>query len=416
MLLRTSSEATGQEAVHKQLQTNVDALLSQAPIPIALTNPAKGARAVNFYNIFNLVIPYCQSSLAWTVILDPLKPSNPPDFIFPPGEEAWVRISQLSTLSKWNPLEDPESLLRVILELLGLYQQRQRQLIKSCQERIVFEFETIQEWKGLEVMVKSPGMSGGEVWFLFPLSLSEETRNQIQQLSIWEEWESEKSHQLLVQFPNTSYQQPPDSRILLTKHWARCLGDVAAPAWTEDTCLMMFVPTVVETIEAHINAALLRRSLLVSLRQVFGSPLEYDSTRFLSISFAADIEEFIFVLHFDIPLGFPKDKPVFTAQSMQHHKAGPAPLLALFGEACDSLQVKISYSDERSMVDYPYSPRWSPQELSQRIKDFLTEKVPEIKKKWDKVPRNTSRYAQCTWLIMGFFRVRIGLVDQILTP
>ncbi len=148
------------------IRQNIDFLLSYAPLACRLVDPP----STTALDRFALAVPYCQTTLncklchnLYTasppphkmklqlctlcegfVILDETRPELPPDFIFGPGEEASVLLSQLKTLRTWNPRERPTCLLECILELVALHrvwhlyeeQSRAEQILPERQRRV----------------------------------------------------------------------------------------------------------------------------------------------------------------------------------------------------------------------------------------------------------------------------------------
>jgi len=303
---------------------------------------------------FTLQVPLLggQAFLSWGVVMDAMRPEVPPDFIFPPGDEASFRLSELRSLANWRPTESPTCLLECVAELLTLYKERQKTLAKSLQdERLHFEVSTIVDIPGTEFLLKE-----GELLCLVPIA----TTPELQQKAALSNLTPARALSMAVSF-KIGQSTMPTIKLMLPTDWEHYLGKPSLPAWSGEMCLITYMPLVMESVEEHLAQWFLRRSVLFELAEALGSPLEFDFLKNRSIHFLHN-KDIVFTISITLSESFPGEQPEIIISSLEHHRA-------------NSQSLQIVYRD------YPYSPRWPPKELATRIKKFLGEKLTEIKKR-----------------------------------
>eukprot|EP00058_Branchiostoma_floridae_P027834 XP_002613325.1 hypothetical protein BRAFLDRAFT_118725 [Branchiostoma floridae] len=162
---------------------------------------------------------------------------------------------------------------------------------------------------------------------------------------------------LLAKFHNSEGSRVTP-QLFLSPKVEHALGDNTAlriPRFPTGGCLMDYVPQVQDFLQKqidHIVEGYQRRREYVAafISRFGGSVLEYDAESFTKLSLVLEWNEFFFVLHIELPSRFPQDMPVFTFQSCYH-------LSKTNGEPYISVQ-----------KSYPYSPRWTGEEMAHRAK------------------------------------------------
>jgi len=123
--------------------------------------------------------------------------------------------------------------------------------------------------------------------------------------------------------------------------------------------LMDYVPEVVKFIGEKINNVVQcfesRKefiTILIVLQR--GSILEYDAVEFNWIAILLELRDFHFLINFNFPSTFPKEKPQITLQSVYHMTSQGA----LYKEVLD---------------DVPYSPRWQITMMVDKLLTYIIE-------------------------------------------
>jgi len=133
-------------------------------------------------------------------------------------------------------------------------------------------------------------------------------------------------------------------------------------------CCLDYIPLLKAGIDEYIKNFQSRRILFEELAKVFGTPLEYDVVEFKKISFAVDINLLVVLLTCMLCL---------AALPSSSHQTCIVTLPPTF--PLDSPQVNLSTLSvtsrtsipkqiARSITKYPYSPRWTMDEMAKRLK------------------------------------------------
>lgn len=85
-----------------------------------------------------------------------------------------------------------------------------------------------------------------------------------------------------------------------------------------------------------------------------GSIIEYDAVEFNFITILLEHRDFYFLIHFHLPLAFPKDKPQITLQSVYHMTSQGT----MYTEVLDEV---------------PYSPRWPIIQMVNKLLTYIIE-------------------------------------------
>ncbi|GAA0183997.1 hypothetical protein LIER_31314 [Lithospermum erythrorhizon] len=130
-------------------------------------------------------------------------------------------------------------------------------------------------------------------------------------------------------------------------------------------CMAEYLPALEEKLDMQVKDAIAsigaRRKIIEALVPHFGRPLEADPVFCRKATFLACSGTFTFMVHFSLPVQFPKQQPNLVLQSSQHfHNGSP---------------VKSQVIDK-----YPWSPRWDTSEMAVRIFNFLVDECLGFKK------------------------------------
>lgn len=337
---------------------------------ISITNPQSGSPHTGNLELMDrakLVIPYGGQTITWEVIFQYDRPECPPDFIFD-DPEFEPDITDIKSLCDWDP-DQPEALLDVVKELLDHYRANQVALLESS-ARLQLEYGMLLEQseiteKDIEIATLKMRNRGGQINFLIRLPVD---FSQLYPIYEKDKINSLDSAVLLISF------HPPEaaritSQLFLSPKIEQVLnmldgGPVRIPTFPRDSCLMDYVPLIKESLQQKVEQMATgyhgRREYILAFLSLFGrSLLEFDSCYFLSISFLLEWNEYFFVLQIDLSLNFPVEKPRLV-------------LVAIYTSSQTRQTKKV-------FMDYPYSPRWSGQEMAQRAKDFVLQEIEKFK-------------------------------------
>ncbi|XP_043478796.1 BRISC and BRCA1-A complex member 2-like [Leptopilina heterotoma] len=280
------------------------------------------------YDCIDLVVPYADINLKWTILFDSEFPELGPDFIFNDdfllNPDANSLIENVPSLNTWNYC-DSNSLLLVLKELLTYYKKKQIELIKNrCQRRLSFEYEElikIVKEENVEVIIMNNGLKSSEVKFFIRLTIDfsripQKHKHHLQSDAVL----------LLVTFSGSDYSNVVPA-LQLTKTIENILGSqetLSIPPYpSQDGLLIEYVPLIENFLKGKVEALISNckrkrdfiSSLLIILR---GSIIEYDALEFNQATFLVEKKDFHFFIHFRIPSRFPREKPEVVMESAYH--------------------------------------------------------------------------------------------------
>ncbi|XP_051165413.1 BRISC and BRCA1-A complex member 2-like [Leptopilina boulardi] len=315
--------------IHAPLDTYVQPLLSRV-----LETQRFGAfrRQITLHDVktkdglksdcIDLVVPYADISLKWTLLFDSEFPELGPDFIFNDeflsNPDVNTLMDYVPSLYNWNYC-DSNSLLLVLKELLTYYKKKQIELIKCrCPEKLIFEYEQLIQLvkeENVEVIIKS-----SEVKFFIRLKID---FSRIPQKNKYHS--QSDAVMLLVTFSGSDYSNIVPS-LFLTKTIENILGNqenLTIPPYPPNELLIVYVPTIVAFLKDKVEALILNckkkcdfiATLLTVLR---GSMIEYDALEFNQATFLVEKKDFHFFIHFRVPSGFPRERPEILMESAYH--------------------------------------------------------------------------------------------------
>nr|GMC50306.1 BRCA1-A complex subunit BRE [Ipomoea batatas] len=277
------------------------------------------------------------------------------------GDEADTK----NALTDWNN-KDPSRLLSLILELRELYMAYQRKRVGDVDDdRLKFEFSTMLPREGIEYFLSSGIDKPEEVKFSIPLLDLD-----LNKMVAGSTWRHQQKIYLQVLFTifltyTSAYLSTPRLKLVSSPEVKELFSveDFRLPSWVDGMCTAEYLPALEVNLATQIKDAVssieIRRKFIVALAPLLGRPLEADPVK---ASFLSNSGVFNFLVHFSIPLQFPKQKPSLMLQSAQHF---------------NSLNIPIKSG---VITEYPWSPRWEASEMAERIFDFLVEECLNFKK------------------------------------
>ncbi|KAL8524093.1 hypothetical protein ACS0TY_013890 [Phlomoides rotata] len=357
------------DTVPPLIGAQINYLLSHAPFSVKVEQMWSGCKNPNLLDRFTLVIPYCLDYIKWDVIYNALYPLLAPDIIFGADDESFQPYSGKSgknRLADWNS-RDPTRLLSLIMELRDSYVAYQRKRIGEVDDdRLKFEVDTMLTREGIEMYMSSGTDKPEEVKFAVPLL--DMNLNKLVPGCTWRH-PQKIFLQVIFQFGKKYSTAPPPRLKLISSLELKALfsiEDFKLPSWLDGMCTAEYLPTVEELLNSHIKDAVssieTRRKFILALAPHFGRPVEADSVFCRKSTFLASCGVFTFLVYFSFSLQFPKQKPALVLQSCQHFNSYGVP-------------VKSS-----TLADFPWSPRWQPSEMAERVFDFLADESLNFKK------------------------------------
>ncbi|XP_074585062.1 uncharacterized protein LOC141840874 [Curcuma longa] len=352
-------------------------LLAYSPLSVKVEQIWSGSKNARFSDRFTLSIPFCLDYIKWDVIYNALHPSLAPDVVFsledddfdPLGDiarEGELRMSK-SSLCDWNG-KDPSKLMALVHELRDLYTHYQRRRVGEIDDaRLKFELNTMLSREGIEVcMVPSPDRPE-EVKFSVPL-LDMDLNNIVTACT----WKQQQKIYLQVIFPvSRSYSSAPAApriKLICTPELKSLFSieDVKLPPWLDGMCMAEYLPIIEDNLKLQVVEAIAsigsRRRFIEALAPFFGRPLEVDPVFCRRATVLCASGAFTFLVHFSIPTQFPKQQPILLLQSSQHFNSQSLPI------------------SSSPMNEYPWSPRWDPAEMAERIFEFVVDECLDFKK------------------------------------
>ncbi|KAF8772069.1 hypothetical protein HU200_006061 [Digitaria exilis] len=354
-------------------------LLSHSKLPIKVEQIWSGCRNGRYSDRFTLSIPFCLDYVHWDFLYNALAPKVAPDVVFGPDDEGFQPLvdyaeagsGDKSCLAGWD-YRDPRGLLALMHELRELYvEYHKKQVAKVDDARVTFELSTVLSKEGIEVCMVPSADRPEEVKFAVPLL---DVDFDFAKLVPGCPWKLPQKIHLQVIFPisrSSSYSSVPSAprlKLISTPDLKSLFSveDEKLPPWSNGMCLAEYLPALEESLNLRVVEASAsigaRRRFIEALAPTFGRPIEADPIFCREATVLSISGIFTFLVHFAIPLQFPRQQPALTLQSSQHLNADGTPIMSL------------------PINDYPWSPRWDQAEMVERIYDFLTDECQNFKK------------------------------------
>ncbi|XP_044423613.1 BRISC and BRCA1-A complex member 2 [Triticum aestivum] len=350
-------------------------LLTNSSLPIKVVQIWSGCSSGRYADRFTLGIPFCLDYVYWDFLYNAMHPKVAPDVIFGQGDEGFQPLVDYdesgnggkSCLAHWD-YRDPRGLLCLVEELRLLYIEYQKKLVEKVDDaRLKFEISTVLAKEGIEVSVVSSTGRSDEVKFAVPL-LDLDLKMMVpgcpwklpQKIHLQAIFPVSSSYLSVPSAPGLKLTSTPDLKSFFS------VDGVKLPAWVDGMCMAEYIPTLEEDLKLQVVDASAsigcRRRFIEALAPAFGRPLEADPIFCRKATVLSISGIFTFLVHFVIPLQFPKQQPILTLQSCQH---------------CNSQGIPITSSPKNS---YPWSPRWEVTEMAERIYDYLADECQNFKK------------------------------------
>ncbi|KAG9442578.1 hypothetical protein H6P81_018432 [Aristolochia fimbriata] len=352
-------------------------LLAHSPLTVKVDQIWSGCQNSLYSDRFSLLIPFCLDYVKWDVIYNAQYPLAAPDITFAPEDDDFHPLLMIdygeggnktskSSLFAWNS-KDPTKLMTLIHELRDLYMAFQRKRVEEFDDaRLKFEINTVLSREGIEVCLLSGPEKQQEVKFSVPV-----LDMNLNKLVHACPWRRQQKINLQAVFPvSRNYLNPPPPRVkLVASSELKALfsvDDVKLPSWVDGMCMAEYLPALEDNLGAQILEAVAslgaRRRFIEALAPYFGRPLEADPIFCRTATVLAISGVFTFLVHFFLPVQFPKQQPVLMLQSSQHFNGQLTPRMS------------------PPLTDYPWSPRWDAPMMVERIRDFIVEECLNFKK------------------------------------
>ncbi|XP_042373644.1 BRISC and BRCA1-A complex member 2-like isoform X2 [Zingiber officinale] len=348
-------------------------LLTYSPLSVKVERVWSGSKNARYSDRLTLSIPFCLDYIKWDVIYNALHPSLAPDVVFsledddfdPLGDiarEGEMRLSK-SSLCDWNG-KDPSKLMALVHELRDLYTHYQRRRVGEIDDaRLKFELNTMLSREGIEVCMVPSLDRPEEVKFSVRLIDTD-----LNKLVTSCNWKHQQKIYLQVIFPvSRSYSSAPAApriKLVSTPELKSLFSieDVKLPQW----CMAEYLPVIEDHLKVQVVEAIAsigaRRRFIEALAPLFGRPLEVDPVFCRRATVLCGSGAFTFLVHFSIPTQFPKQQPILVMQSSQHFNSQSLPI------------------SSPPVNEYPWSPRWEPAEMAERIFEFVVDECLDFKK------------------------------------
>ncbi|RUS78548.1 hypothetical protein EGW08_013691 [Elysia chlorotica] len=313
---------------------------------------------------FTLKIPYAQQILSWQVIFDASNLKEPPDFIFDAEDHDFhPPLADINSLVCWD-WQNRESLVAVVTELLEHYRAYQLERIDSnatlqkhlrsllaerpasmqiivnraerglgtlnCLMKVAVDFTGIPTY----LVPDNPGPDGATLHVCIPYPASSSIQAQ------------------LYLSPSVENAFGGSSKLRI-------------PAFQPGMLMGDYFATVKGLLENQVRLISegyeKRKDYVAAFISHMGKAvLEYDVQSFSKITLLWEWNDFFFTFTVELPLYFPMDQPTFILKSVYHN------------------QNKKPYTEKYS--DFPYSPRWSGNEMVKRASAFVLATIKDFQK------------------------------------
>ncbi|KAK7104836.1 BRISC and BRCA1-A complex member 2-like [Littorina saxatilis] len=319
------------------------------------------------FDRFKLSVPYCGQNLTWEVIFDCSCPEEPPDFIFGPDDDDFLPpMEEMESLSKWDATKH-DSLLLMIKELLRYYRQHNN-IRAAHHHRIEQDISSLLTSidlnpNDLELYITGTEVKAGVVYIVLRLQVD------FSQIPAYLIQANPGEDQAVLYF---TYPSPDSSRVTPVLHLSprveNALGGATClriPSYTSGTLLGDYVAHVKQQLDNKVTQVVRgfekRKEYIAAFLSQFGRcVIEYDLQTFSNISFLFEWNDFFFIYAVELPLYFPAETPKFTFQSVYHEVKGQ-PYFETVG-------------------NFPYSPRWSADEMASRAKLFIMNHISKFQR------------------------------------
>ncbi|KAI4389618.1 hypothetical protein MLD38_001824 [Melastoma candidum] len=356
------------------ISAQLNYLIHHFPLPLKMEQAWSGSKNYPaIFDRFTLCVPYCLDYIKWDVIYNAEFPLCPPDFVFGAEDENFRPTRVMTTIyggdkgQEWN-YKDPAKLCSLIQELRDEYTLYQRRKVGEVDDdRLKFEISTILSREGIEMRLTTGLDKIEEVKFSVPLLDININRmvpgcpwRHLQKIHLQVVYPISRKYSLIPSKPRLKLVSTPELKALFS------VDDVKLPSWVDGMCMAEYLPHLEHTLQGQIIEAVssvdARRQFIEGLGTVFGRPIEADPIFCRKATILTASGVFAFLVHFHIPAQFPKHQPALVLQSSQHFNLQGAPIQSSL------------------ITEYPWSPRWEPLQMAERIFDFLVDESLNFKR------------------------------------
>ncbi|CAI5952779.1 unnamed protein product [Closterium sp. NIES-65] len=350
-----------------------------------------GWEDAEFADRFTVHVPCGWDKLEWYVQFNGSRPWDPPDVIFHsspdglcfqplllPGGMGGSESSSWGLLKDWQH-NDSYRLLRLLLHLRALFLQQQRQQAEAMEDgRVKFELSTLAQQEFEVYAPLTAGKSSPEELQLAVPVLGIDLRP-LTHFRWWSDWlkrcGSDLHLRLLIKFPisgssssTNGKASTPQLKLGGPPLLLSLLGfpETKLPAWTDTMCTVAYLPELAAFIHQRLDSAVSsmqsRADFISALPVVFGQPLETDTQLFSHTTLFVTANSCMCLVRISLPPSFPQQQPSITLQSIHHFTAHNRPV------------------SSEPISSFPWSPRWSPAQMAQRLSSFLEDETVAFKR------------------------------------
>jgi len=311
-------------------------------------------------DIFNLMICIAGETMKWQIIFDIFNTDIPPDILIINDDEFDPEYDKILSLMRWNK-ENPLSLLEVVRELVDAYKSYERMKCLKIDADICRQIDVLcQSYEKVELGVFNNDGSGRVISVMIEIKLDLEEYEDVV-ADNGNDWTLDQPV-LLVKFNVDRNKRT--TVVYLPSVVEKIMGirQSLNPAdFTPDLQLLTYVDHVkdqmINYIDLLVQSRLERKEFIESfLKRLPGNLLEYDGRNFVKISLLFSRDDFFYIVHISLARTFPREQPILTFESAYHLNRRNQP----FQMACHN---------------YTYSPRWSINDIVDRIKSLIIEKA-----------------------------------------
>lgn len=283
----------------------------------------------------------------------------PPDVVF--AKRSFLALRDLETLRQWDA-SDARQLLRLVLELRHVYQQRQAAVLAELGDaRVQFEFQTVRQIAGVECLLDH---ERGEARLVVPVELSREAVEHLLQPGEGRVADMRLDARFVLgRLDARGQPAPPTLALLAPPSWRALAPEHQLPQWLPDSSLVPYL----QALQAQINGVVAReraslqarRELVSALSKQLGPPLEVELPGCSAASFAVQTGRKPDTVLVRVLLGrvYPAAAPVLELQSVQYLSHTGDPL-------------------QRRVAQVEHSPQWPPAETAARLRALLKSVLP----------------------------------------
>eukprot|EP00039_Didymoeca_costata_P005907 m.85790 g.85790 ORF g.85790 m.85790 type:complete len:373 (+) comp13024_c0_seq2:236-1354(+) len=327
-----------------------------------------------------VVMKYNGVNIKWGISFCGLGDKGPPDFFF--DDTRFMPLSSLACLSdKWNTYPKKYMLGHIMRELLKEYKKHQHKLVALHDSQLI-QYEYAQtvvplsdEKRNYTADVATEEIGNGHRVVFFKITLTN-IHDNLGNCSL-KKLVQDSPPVLYVKYSPTSAGQFEAKPFLsLSPKIKEEITHLECPPWRSGYLLgyiELVQKSVEEDLQTHVNGHIARRRFVASFLSHFGSAmLEYDVEQFKWIYFLFEVV-CSYLYSFTCHRTCLKGSDNVTLVGIK--------LLPKFPEMMPKIVLKNLSKESSQPVtlenpgDYPYSPRWSMEEMATRTRELLKQRI-----------------------------------------